>query len=524
MDQKLVFIDSRVTDAEILLAGFSADTQIVWLDSDHDGVLQMTDALAGLTDVDSVHILSHGSEGEILLGSTTLTESMLANYASEWGNWRASLSDSADILIYGCNVAATAVGASFIAALAQWTGADVAGSADLTGAIALGGDWNLEVSTGLIESVALDGTGYEATLDLIEGDEFDNILIGTENADTINGFGGNDTLTGLGGNDVLYGGEGNDKLGGSTGNNLLDGGSGDDTLNGGTGDDTLKGGDGNDLIFVHYGYYASQGVLVYDTDHIDGGAGVDYVEIDGFYSHMGLNFTLANNLTGVVTLANGTTISNIEQVKIIGATFAENSLTGGDLDDYLDGGSYNDTLNGSGGNDTLVGDCDLSIDHLDGGTGSDFALLYGYASVTGTEFTLADNLVGVVTLANGTTITNIESIDFRGSRAAADSVTGGELDDAIYGYGGNDTLSGGDGNDTLSGGDGDDSIEGGAGDDSIDSGTGVDSLDGGAGIDYGRINRYGSITGLSFNLADNLVGGADTRRWHQNSQYRAGRH
>ncbi len=47
MYQKLVFIDSRVADAEILLAGFSADAQVVWLDLDRDGLFQAIAVFAG---------------------------------------------------------------------------------------------------------------------------------------------------------------------------------------------------------------------------------------------------------------------------------------------------------------------------------------------------------------------------------------------------------------------------------------------------------------------------------------------
>jgi hypothetical protein len=54
----------------------------------------------------------------------------------------------------------------------------------------------------------------------ILGDNGNNVLTGTANADTILGLGGNDTLSGLGGNDTLNGG---------TGNDFIDGGAGDDT-------------------------------------------------------------------------------------------------------------------------------------------------------------------------------------------------------------------------------------------------------------------------------------------------------
>ncbi len=50
------------------------------LDSDRDGVQQISEALAGRSGVDAVHILSHGELGAVQLGSTTLDfDSLLAN-------------------------------------------------------------------------------------------------------------------------------------------------------------------------------------------------------------------------------------------------------------------------------------------------------------------------------------------------------------------------------------------------------------------------------------------------------------
>jgi Ca2+-binding RTX toxin-like protein len=48
--------------------------------------------------------------------------------------------------------------------------------------------------------------------------QFRPSLVGTNQADRINGFAGNDILSGLGGNDYLNGGIGNDQLYGGIGN------------------------------------------------------------------------------------------------------------------------------------------------------------------------------------------------------------------------------------------------------------------------------------------------------------------
>ena len=67
-------------------------------------------------------------------------------------SWSSGLSDGADILIYGCEVASSSDGQSLVDQIGEWTGADVAASDDLTGNSALGGDWDFEYIVGTVET------------------------------------------------------------------------------------------------------------------------------------------------------------------------------------------------------------------------------------------------------------------------------------------------------------------------------------------------------------------------------------
>ncbi|HRA87557.1 MAG TPA: DUF4347 domain-containing protein, partial [Planctomycetaceae bacterium] len=69
--------------------------------------------------------------------------------------WQHNLTANADLLIYGCDVAATPEGRDFVASLANLTEADVAASADTTGSTEFGGNWDLEFSTGQLETPAV---------------------------------------------------------------------------------------------------------------------------------------------------------------------------------------------------------------------------------------------------------------------------------------------------------------------------------------------------------------------------------
>ncbi len=150
--KSLVFIDAAVDDYQSLIDGLVPGAEAIVLDSAQDGIEQITATLANRSDIQSVHIVSHGSPGSLQLGATTLNGESIDRYQAQLQGWRSALTEDADILIYGCDVAADPQGQSFVQALSQLTGADVAASDNLTGSTSKGGDWILEVDTGEIES------------------------------------------------------------------------------------------------------------------------------------------------------------------------------------------------------------------------------------------------------------------------------------------------------------------------------------------------------------------------------------
>lgn len=149
----IVFVDSRVANYQDLINSLPPGSEVYVLDSTSDGLDQMATYLQGRTGLDAIHIISHGSVGTLYLGSTVLNSDNLAQYQTQLTTIGQALTFAGDILLYGCDVGQGEVGQAFIAQLAAVTGADVAASTDLTGAVVLGGDWALEALTGNIESV-----------------------------------------------------------------------------------------------------------------------------------------------------------------------------------------------------------------------------------------------------------------------------------------------------------------------------------------------------------------------------------
>jgi len=220
---ELVFVDTGVEGYEALVDDLrSAPTdgrtlEVFLLDAERDGVEQISDILADYAGLDAIHIVSHGSEGAVQLGSTRLSGDTLSEHENALAGWREALADEADLLFYGCDLAGGESGTALVASIAKLTGADVAASDDLTGTTALGGDWTLEHESGAVEtSVAFDAdtrAGWTGVLaDWVYGTAGDDTLAGTAGVDWIDGLGGDDVIAGGDGDDLLVGGAGSDTV------------------------------------------------------------------------------------------------------------------------------------------------------------------------------------------------------------------------------------------------------------------------------------------------------------------------
>ena len=131
---QVLVIDAAVEEAAHLLLGLDPSVTVVRLEPGEDrGLAAVLDALAGLDDIASLHILSHGGEGSLTLGGQVLDGASLSAATADLKALGAKLSSGGDLLLYGCSVA-SGDGRAFVDALAAITGRDVAASDDLTGA------------------------------------------------------------------------------------------------------------------------------------------------------------------------------------------------------------------------------------------------------------------------------------------------------------------------------------------------------------------------------------------------------
>ncbi|MGB0562130.1 MAG: DUF4347 domain-containing protein, partial [Spirulinaceae cyanobacterium] len=137
----LVVIDSHVDTPQSLVAGVRSGVAALLLDPNQDGVAQITAALT-TGSYTSLHLVAHGSPGALQLGSGVLSLATLPAYRQQLLEWGV-----AEVLVYGCNVAAEP---ELLRALHQLIGAAVAASGRPVGR----GNWVLEWQVGAVRSAS----------------------------------------------------------------------------------------------------------------------------------------------------------------------------------------------------------------------------------------------------------------------------------------------------------------------------------------------------------------------------------
>ncbi|MBC7853239.1 MAG: hypothetical protein IAF94_07375 [Pirellulaceae bacterium] len=342
------------------------------------------------------------------------------------------------------------------------------------------------------------------------------MLIYGDGADTVlaSAFAAAINVTTNGGDDVVIGTNQSDSIFTGTGNDYLDGRQGDDSLSADepfiAGNDIIYGRGGDDFLYCGLG-----------DDEIHGGSGFDTAAeelADGTFIVRGQRL----NVDGFITRDHDLEsfyVSGSEGDDLIDASQADgrcflfgaggdDTIIGSSQDDSLEGGEGDDSLTGRGGDDQIFGG--NGNDTVDAGAGNDWVI-----GGTGNDNLSAGS--GQDYVRGGD---DDESVIEGGDDD--DHLDGGAGDDDLDGEAGSDTVLGGAGNDylsedpdptglgdTLDGGNGDDLLEiyggantlrGGGGDDQIMAGDyGLDDIQGGGGNDFIRAS-----------LTDTVAGGAGT--------------
>ena len=302
-----------------------------------------------------------------------------------------------------------------------------------------------------------------------------------------------------------------------------DAGGGDDWIMGSAADERIRGGQGRDVIFGGRGddtfvfRYDDGNDTIEDFDPAE-----DLIDLQSFSGISGfddLNITQVGNdvvidLTdsyggGRIVLKNVSALSAANFVFNIVGDDSDETIVGGEGQDFIFGVGGADTIYGGGGEDYIEGGA--RADTIYGGAGDDTILggsgddtIYGGAD---------DDWLGGE--SGNDTLHGDEGDDWLAGGSNDDTLYGGADEDTLYGGSGDDTLYGGTerdllygegGDDTLYGGAGDDWLEGGADADTLYGGAGKDRLEGGAGADtFVFETGHGTDTIADFTAGEDVI-------------------
>ena len=161
----IVIVDGSIGNLESILADLrQSGRSYRILTGKKNPISEIADIVTAAGNVQSIHLISHGSQDALVFDGKILGAGELENHAADLKRIGAAMAVGGDILLYGCAVAGAEDKGGFLERFAQLSGRDVAASKDSTGASALGGNWELETSEGEIETASMEFADWPGLL------------------------------------------------------------------------------------------------------------------------------------------------------------------------------------------------------------------------------------------------------------------------------------------------------------------------------------------------------------------------
>ncbi|MEO9653440.1 tandem-95 repeat protein [Marinomonas sp.] len=158
-------IDEGLDDVASIVELVPSDAHIIMLSVDYD-ITRLASEVTEFNNIDALHIITHANQnGAFQIGQTMVDANNINQiYQDEWLKIGNALAENADVLIYGCDLAASTAGEQTLVELAEVLGSDIAASEDITG---ISGDWDLEFQIGAIEEQSFAAPDWQGNLDLV---------------------------------------------------------------------------------------------------------------------------------------------------------------------------------------------------------------------------------------------------------------------------------------------------------------------------------------------------------------------
>ena len=131
-----------------------SDVEPILLSADAPAPRQIAEAVKHRTGLTAIHLIAHGAPGQVNCGARPLASETLEDDGEDLAAIGKALGSKGSLLLWSCQTAAGERGTAFVDALARATGVEVSAAAGLVGAVALGGQWELDARGGASEARA----------------------------------------------------------------------------------------------------------------------------------------------------------------------------------------------------------------------------------------------------------------------------------------------------------------------------------------------------------------------------------
>ena len=167
--KELVVINGSVPEKEAIIENLKPNQEILILQNG-TGLDELNDFLdSSDTRYSAIHFVTHGNDGYISVNGERIAADNFD--AASWQDIGEHLTEDGDILLYGCNTAASGAGKQLVNLISGASGADVAASTDLTG---ISGNWELEYSAGHVDTDEINADSFSHDLSSITVDTLED--------------------------------------------------------------------------------------------------------------------------------------------------------------------------------------------------------------------------------------------------------------------------------------------------------------------------------------------------------------
>ncbi|MCA9453327.1 MAG: DUF4347 domain-containing protein [Nitrospira sp.] len=129
------------------MEGINPAAEVIFLNSTQDDIEKITKGLTGPKNIGAIHLISHGNQAGLRLGTGHLTVDLMhGTFVAELTIVSDARSGTSNIFTDGCYDGKRAVGRTVAEKFAQLTYADIVASTDLPGSANFGVQWDLELN------------------------------------------------------------------------------------------------------------------------------------------------------------------------------------------------------------------------------------------------------------------------------------------------------------------------------------------------------------------------------------------